>query len=101
MSNYCIYDFSVGGIVFRTRGKTEKHALINLIKTCWEQIDKAETIELLGKHESRGYIMLPNGLHQPGYKVKRDKTKELVDLLKVQQYFNEHPEKDYSFEPGV
>ena len=46
-----VYGFMIGNQLYTERGKTEKHALINLIKHRWEEIDKAEKIELYGEEE--------------------------------------------------
>jgi hypothetical protein len=47
-----IYGFMIGEQMYTERGKTEKHALINLIKHRWEEIDKAEKIELYGEEQT-------------------------------------------------
>jgi hypothetical protein len=47
-----VYGFEVGSKRIHMIGKTEKHALINLVKHWWEAIDKYEKIELLGELEN-------------------------------------------------
>jgi hypothetical protein len=46
-----IYGFLIGEQMYTERGKTEQHALINLIKHRWEAIDAKGKIELLGEEE--------------------------------------------------
>ena len=45
------YGFKIGDKVFEERGKTEKHALKNIIDFRWETINQYEKIELLGEVE--------------------------------------------------
>ena len=44
-----IYGFLIGEKLYTEKGKTEQHALINLIKRRWEIIDAKEKIELMGE----------------------------------------------------
>lgn len=46
------YGFEIGNQMYTERGRTEQHALINLIKHRLEEIDSAEKIELLGEEET-------------------------------------------------
>ena len=43
-----LFGFEIGGRLIELKAKSEKHALMQLVKNYWELIDKSGNIELLG-----------------------------------------------------